>query len=183
MTDRPEQSTDIAPTIALLADDSQVNALAEQVADYQGLLAKYHLWITPNLMSPLRQKLGPEQALSAGAALSAGGDLEIAADILKGNVAAAIALADYAATPYLPQLSTLVRACHLSNTPLALNPATTPNCTAGDRHHGETVWQCPDPHRDGIGRGSTAPSNQGAGSHDPAAEGGGGWRNHRHDAD
>ncbi|MGD1907573.1 MAG: YegS/Rv2252/BmrU family lipid kinase [Leptolyngbyaceae cyanobacterium] len=126
MIDRPEHPTDIppAPSIALLADDSQVNALAEQVADYKGLLAKYHLRVTPNLVAPLRQRLGPHQALSACADLATGGDLEIAADILKGELAAAIALADYAATPSLPQLNTLVRACHLSNTPLALNPAT-----------------------------------------------------------
>ena len=118
MTDRP------APTIALLADDSQVALLAEQVTDYRGILAKYHLRVTPNLESVLRQKLGPEQSLSTCADLAAGGDLEIAADILAGNGVVAIALANYGAIPDLPLLSSLVRACHLSDTPLALNPAT-----------------------------------------------------------
>jgi YegS/Rv2252/BmrU family lipid kinase len=124
MPDRPEQSTNppTAPTLALVADDSQMITLAEQVADYRGILAKYHLRVTPNLVPVLKQKLGPEQSLSAGADLVAGGDLEIAADILAGKVVAAIALANYAKTPCL--LNPLVRACHLSNTPLALNPAT-----------------------------------------------------------
>lgn len=117
-TDRP------APTIALLADDSQVALLAEQVAAYQGILAKYHLRVTPNLGTVLPQKLGPEQSLSTCAELSAGGDLEISAAMLAGNVVAVIALTDYGVTPDLSLLSALVRAGHLSDTPLALNPAT-----------------------------------------------------------
>ncbi|NJN22373.1 MAG: YegS/Rv2252/BmrU family lipid kinase [Leptolyngbya sp. RL_3_1] len=124
MTDPAAASSNSAPVIALVADGSQAANLAEQVTGYQDILAKYHLRATSNLVAFLRQELGAAQAMSACGELSAGGDLEIAADILAGNVVAVIALANYGTNPQQPLLSSLVRACHLSDIPLALTAAT-----------------------------------------------------------
>ena len=55
----------------------------------------------------------------------AGGDVQIAAQVLEGNVAAVIFFVEpMDVHPHDPDIQTLLRICNIMNVPLATNPAT-----------------------------------------------------------
>ncbi|MEO1394621.1 MAG: methylglyoxal synthase [Cyanobacteria bacterium J06634_5] len=110
-------------TIALIAHDSQKDDLVAFVTEYAALLSRYQMVATEttgdrvNEATPLTV-----ETLLPGAM---GGDVQIAARVAEGQLAAVICLAD-SLNPdnYSTDVNTLLRVCHLHNVPLATNLAT-----------------------------------------------------------
>ena len=79
-------------TIALTAHDSQKDALVSFVEDYAELLSRYQIVATQTTGERLQQSTPLEiQVLLPGAM---GGDVQIAARVAEGEIAAVICLAD-----------------------------------------------------------------------------------------
>ena len=110
-------------TLALIAHDSQKDALVSFVEDYAELLSRYQIVATQTTGERLQQSTPLEiQVLLPGAM---GGDVQIAARVAEGEIAAVICLADSLNTDdYRADVSTLLRICHLHNIPIATNLAT-----------------------------------------------------------
>ena len=110
-------------TLALIAHDSQKEALISFVGDYSELLSRYQIIATKTTGDRLAQATSLEiQSLLPG---NMGGDVQIAARVAEGEVAAVICLADSLNTDnYRADVSTLLRICHLHDVPIATNLAT-----------------------------------------------------------
>lgn len=110
-------------TLALIAHDSQKDALVSFVRDYEALLARYQIVATKTTGDRLRQTTDLEiDSLLPGAM---GGDVQIAARVAEGAIAAVICLADSLNTDnYRADVSTLLRICQLHDVPIATNLAT-----------------------------------------------------------
>ncbi|MEO1619397.1 MAG: methylglyoxal synthase [Cyanobacteria bacterium J06632_3] len=110
-------------TIALTAHDSQKDELVEFVRTHAAMLSRYEAIATEKTGIALRQRTELiVETLLPGAM---GGDVQIAARVAEGQVAAVICLADSLNTDnYRADMSTLLRVCHLHNVPIATNLAT-----------------------------------------------------------
>ena len=110
-------------TIALIAHDSQKDTLANFVKEYEALLSRYTLVATEKTGDRLQQStdLSVDCVLSG----SMGGDIQIAARVAEGKIAAVICLADSLnADYYRVDLTPLLRVCQIHDVPLATNLAT-----------------------------------------------------------
>ncbi len=110
-------------TLALTAHDSQKESLISFVREYAALLARYQIVATKATAERLQQSSSLDvRSLLPGAI---GGDVQIAARVVEGEIGAVICLADSLnADSYHADVGTLIRICHLHNVPLAINLAT-----------------------------------------------------------
>lgn len=110
-------------TIAITAHDSQKDALVDFVEDYGALLSRYRIMATQTTGERLQQQTSLDVELLLPGDM--GGDVQIAARVAEGEIAAVICIADSLNTNnYRADVSTLLRICHLHNIPLATNLAT-----------------------------------------------------------
>ena len=113
----------MARTIALIAHDRQKEDLLAFVNFHLPVLSRYHLIATGNTGRQITANSNLEVEILAPGTL--GGDAQIAAEVVKGNVAAVIFLVDplYAQSQE-PELQLILRVCNLHNVLLATNLAT-----------------------------------------------------------
>ncbi|MGB7086213.1 MAG: methylglyoxal synthase [Phormidesmis sp.] len=110
-------------TLALTAHDSQKEDLVNFLNEYAELLSPYQIVATQQTGDRLNQatSLTVENLLPG----AMGGDIQIAARVAEGEIAAVICLADSLHTDnYNADVTSLLRICHLHNIPLATNLAT-----------------------------------------------------------
>lgn len=113
----------MAATVALIAHSSHRDDLATLIQQYQPVFARYRL-LAPELTgTTIATRTGLPVDLTL--AESKGGEIQIAAEVASGNVAAVIFLVD-ASTGQLQDLSvqTVAQICNFYNVPLATNLAT-----------------------------------------------------------
>ena len=110
-------------TIALIAHDSQKDDLVAFFDDYAGTLSRYEFVATQGTGAVLTQRT--EAVVSSVLPGSMGGDVQIAARVVEGEIAAVIFLSD-SLNPdvYGTHVSLLLRVCQLHNVPMATNLAT-----------------------------------------------------------
>jgi diacylglycerol kinase (ATP) len=112
------------PTLlALIAHDSQKDALVAFASEYAALLSRYQLIATATTGDRLLQNT----PLSVSTLLSGamGGDIQIAALVAENKIAAVIFLTDSLHTNNCTaDIGTMLRMCQLHNVPLATNLAT-----------------------------------------------------------
>lgn len=110
-------------TLALIAHDSQKEALVAFAQDHTKLLSRYQLIATETTGNYLNQNTGlTVECLSPG---DLGGDIQIAARVVEGEIAAVIFLTDSLyASHSITDVGTMVRVCQLHDVPLATNLAT-----------------------------------------------------------
>ncbi|MEO1389196.1 MAG: methylglyoxal synthase [Cyanobacteria bacterium J06634_6] len=110
-------------TLAFTAHDSQKDSLVRFVREYEALLSRYQVVATGTTGDRLQQ----ETALTVNSLLpgAMGGDVQIAARVAEGEIAAVVCLADSLNTDnYRADVNTLLRICQLHNVPIATNLAT-----------------------------------------------------------
>ncbi len=110
----------MANTIALIAHDSQKENLANFVQKHAPVFSRYRLIATKQTGQIVQKATGFDvEILMTG---SHGGDIQIAAEVVAGNVLAVFFLVDPAPlTPVVPGVETVLRSCQIHNTLLALN--------------------------------------------------------------
>jgi diacylglycerol kinase (ATP) len=109
--------------IALIAHDSKKDDMVAFVTQHRPVLAKYHLLATGTTGQRVNQ--ATELTVERMASGPLGGDTQIAAQVVAGNVAAVIFLVDpLYAQPHEPDIRALLRVCEVYNVPLATNLAT-----------------------------------------------------------
>ena len=109
--------------IALIAHDSKKDDMVAFVDRRRTFLARYHLLATGTTGQRVQQGTGlPVDRMASG---PLGGDTQIAAKVVEGEVAAVIFLLDpLYAQPHEPDIRALLRVCEVYNVPLATNLAT-----------------------------------------------------------
>ena len=108
--------------LALIAHDSKKSDLVELVRKYRPVLSNYHLVATDGTGRRIQEATGLAVERMASGGL--GGDLQIAARVVSGDVAGVIFLVDpIHAKPYEPEVQIFLRACDVHNVPLATNAA------------------------------------------------------------
>lgn len=113
----------MSATIALIAHDSQKDTMVAFARHHAPLLARYHLIAT----GTTGQRIQDATQLPIEAMLSGplGGDQQIGARLVNGDVVAVIFLIDpLYAQPHEPDIQALLRVCNVHNVPLATNLAT-----------------------------------------------------------
>ncbi|MEM1256149.1 MAG: methylglyoxal synthase [Cyanobacteria bacterium P01_H01_bin.21] len=109
--------------LALIAHDTKKNEMVTLATNYRHVLARYHLIATETtgqLIETVTEL--PVERLAAG---SQGGELQIAARVVAGDVAGVIFLLDpVSVNPNEPDIRALLRVCTLHNVVLATNMAT-----------------------------------------------------------
>ncbi|NJM97080.1 MAG: methylglyoxal synthase [Phormidesmis sp. RL_2_1] len=114
-------------TVALIAHDSQKNALVNFVNEYAKLLSRYQLIATATTGDRILQAIAPDSSLTLKKCLpgAMGGDIQIAALVAENQIAAVIFLTDSLSTNHCTaDVNTMLRMCQLHNVPLATNLAT-----------------------------------------------------------
>jgi len=115
--------SDRRKTIAIIAHDGKKADLLDFVQKNRKRLSKYHLIATRTTGTMVREKLGLEVRCYRSGPY--GGDAEIAARVVNGDVHAVIFITDpLDAHPHDPDIHTLLRVCNVHNVPLATNIAT-----------------------------------------------------------
>ncbi|MDM7951820.1 MAG: diacylglycerol kinase family protein [Cyanobium sp. CZS 25K] len=126
----------MAHALVLLASASRIEALLDWLDRQTLAIAGFPLLANAELAARLRSDPRTAQLpVVALEALAEGGDIQVAARVLAGDVALVVAFLDPQAPPGTPpdgQL--LVRACDLAAVPLALNPATAELALRGLSH-------------------------------------------------
>lgn len=110
-------------TVALIAHDSKKDDMVALVARHAVTLSRYRLIAT----GTTGQRIQQGTTLTIDRMLSGphGGDTQIAARVVSGEVAAVIFLLDpLYAQPHEPDIRALLRVCEVHNVPLATNVAT-----------------------------------------------------------
>ncbi|OAB59235.1 lipid kinase [Phormidium willei BDU 130791] len=110
-------------TLALIAHDARKEQLVSFAQDYRSILGRYHLIATGTTGRRIQEAtdLSVERMESGGM----GGDTQIAARVVDGDVVAVIFLIDpLYAQPHEPDIQALLRVCNVHNVPLATNLAT-----------------------------------------------------------
>lgn len=113
----------MAATVALLAHDRHRDALVALVQQYQPVLSRYRL-LAPEATG---NRINGATSLTAHLVLpeSMGGEVQIAAEVATGQVAAVIFLLDASTNPQQDvAVQTLTHICNLYNVPFATNLAT-----------------------------------------------------------
>lgn len=110
-------------TIALIAHDGKKDEMVEFATRYRERLASFELVATGSTGRIVAEATGlTVQSYLHG---PAGGDVQIAAKVLDGQVAAVFFFVEpMDVHPHDPDIRTLLRVCDITNTPLATNPAT-----------------------------------------------------------
>ncbi len=110
-------------TLALIAHDSQKDNLISFVSEYAAVLSRYQIIATETTGNRLLQSTDLQVTPLLPGAM--GGDIQIAARVAEGQIAAVICLADSLhGDHYHVDLTTLLRVCQLHNVPIATNLAT-----------------------------------------------------------
>lgn len=109
--------------LALIAHDTKKNDIVTLATNYRHALSRYNLIATENTGQLIQTVTGlPVERLAAGAR---GGELQIAARVVAGDVAGVIFLLDpVSVNPNEPDIRALLRVCTLHNVLLATNMAT-----------------------------------------------------------
>ena len=110
-------------TVALIAHDTKKAEMVALAKQYRTILSRYHLIATEGTGRRIAEGTGlPVECLASGLA---GGDLQIAARIVEGDVVGVVFLFDPSSKqPHEPDISNLLRVCGIHNVPLATNLAT-----------------------------------------------------------
>lgn len=110
-------------TLALIAHDSNKDQLVSFVVEYAALLARYQLIATKTTGDRINQDTPlTVQTLLPG---KLGGDIQIAAQVAEGQIAAVIFLTDSVNVNYCSaDISLMLRICQLHDVPLATNLST-----------------------------------------------------------
>ncbi|MGD1861567.1 MAG: methylglyoxal synthase [Leptolyngbyaceae cyanobacterium] len=109
--------------IALIAHDHKKDEMVAFANRHQVGLSRYHLIATGTTGQRVSEVTGLAVERMASGPL--GGDTQIAARVVTGDIAAVIFLADpLYAQPHEPDIQALVRVCEVYNVPLATNLAT-----------------------------------------------------------
>ena len=115
--------SDEAPAIALIAHDGKKADLVSFAHKNVDLLRRFRLVATGTTGQLLRDQLELDVHRYRSGPL--GGDVQIAARIVEGDVFAVIFFVDpLDKHPHEPDIQTLLRACNVHNVPLATNEAT-----------------------------------------------------------
>ncbi|PSB09873.1 methylglyoxal synthase [Pleurocapsa sp. CCALA 161] len=113
----------MARTIALIAHDAKKDEIVNFALSHQPLLSRYHLIATGITGKRIKDATKLEIEIMASGSL--GGDVQIAAKVVAGEVIAVIFLIDpLNAQPDEPDIQALLRICNLHLVPLATNLAT-----------------------------------------------------------
>ena len=113
----------MARTIALIAHDNQKDEIVDFAIQNKPLLSRYHLIATQNTGKRIQNAIELKvETVSPGAL---GGEVEIAAKVVAGEITAVIFLMDSSgARSHEPDVQTLLRVCNLHLVPLATNLGT-----------------------------------------------------------
>ena len=112
------------PTVALIAHDGKKDDMAIFVARHAEELRGFDLVATGTTASVIR-KAAPTLSVRAVNSGPRGGDVQIAAEVLSGEVHAVFFFVEpMESHPHDPDIKTLERICTLQDVPLALNFAT-----------------------------------------------------------
>lgn len=113
----------MARTIALIAHDKKKDEMVDFASRHQPLLSRYHLIATGTTGQRIQASTGLNvERMTSGAW---GGDTQIAAKVVAGEILAVIFLCDpLNAQPHEPKLQPLLRICNLHQVPLATNLGT-----------------------------------------------------------
>ena len=113
----------MARTIALIAHDDKKDTLVNFAIRHEPLLSRYHLIATGTTGNRVRETTSLEIELMASGSM--GGDAQIAARVVAGEVIAVIFLIDpLNAQPHEPDIQALLRICNVHLVPLATNLGT-----------------------------------------------------------
>lgn len=110
-------------TIALIAHDGKKDEMQVFAHSHREALRPFQLIGTGTTARILSEHVGlPVRGVLSG---PLGGDVQIAAEVLAGNVKAVIFFVEQMDVhPHDPDIQTLQRICNITNTPIATNPAT-----------------------------------------------------------
>src|SRR5688572_13860001 len=118
-------------TIALIAHDGKKDEMIAFAVRHREVLAKFSLIATGTTGGMVQENTGLEVHRYLSGPI--GGDVQIAARVVVGEVAAVLFFIDpLAKHPHDPDIQTLLRACVVHDVPLATNPATARLVIAGD---------------------------------------------------
>lgn len=113
----------MARTIALIAHDDKKDTLVNFAIRHEPLLSRYHLIATETTGKRIQEATALEIELMASGTV--GGDAQIAARVVAGEVIAVIFLSDpLNAQPHEPDIQSLLRICNVHLVPLATNLGT-----------------------------------------------------------
>ena len=113
----------MARTIALIAHDNKKNDMVDFAILHQPLLSRYHLIATGTTGKLIQEATKLKVELMASGPI--GGDAQIAAKVVAGEVIAVIFLIDpLNAKPHEPDIQALLRICNVHLVPLATNLGT-----------------------------------------------------------
>jgi methylglyoxal synthase len=111
------------PTLALIAHDGRKADLIAFAEKHVSLVRRFHLIATGTTGKLLQDRLDLDIERQLSGPL--GGDVQIAARIVEGEIYAVIFFVDpLDKHPHEPDIQTLLRACNVHNVPLATNAAT-----------------------------------------------------------
>jgi methylglyoxal synthase len=111
------------PTVALIAHDERKAVLRDLCRRHRDILARCRLIATGTSGRQVAEATGLR--VTCYLAGPDGGDVQIAARVVLGEVAAVIFLVDPSHPhPHEPDIQSLWRACNVHNVPLAINPST-----------------------------------------------------------
>ena len=121
----------VLKTIALIAHDGKKEEMIAFAQAHRERLEEFKLIATGTTGGLVQEKVGLEvQRMLSG---PIGGDVQIAGEVVSGEVAAVIFFVDNLAKhPHDPDIQTLLRLCNVHNVPLATNPATARLIIDGD---------------------------------------------------
>lgn len=110
-------------TIALIAHDGKKDEMVLFAQTHRDRLAPHDLIATGSTGRLVAEATGLQVRQYRHG--PAGGDVQIAAEVLRGEVAAVFFFVEpMEAHPHDPDIQTLLRICNIQNIPLASNPAT-----------------------------------------------------------
>ena len=113
----------MARTIALIAHDDKKDEIVDFAIRHQPLLSRYHLIATGTTGKLVREATNLNIERMASGPL--GGDAQIAAKVVEGEIIAVIFLIDpLNAQPHEPDIQALLRICNVHSVPLATNLGT-----------------------------------------------------------
>ncbi len=118
-------------TIALIAHDGKKVEMLDFALNNHEILGKYRIIATGTTGKILQEKAKLEVNRMLSGPI--GGDVQIAAEVIQGEVMAVIFFVDpLDKHPHDPDIQTLLRTCNVHNVPLATNPATAQLIIGGD---------------------------------------------------
>jgi len=118
-------------TLALIAHDGKKDEMVAFAVRHRDRLSRSRLIATGTTGGLVQQATGlVVECMNSG---PVGGDVQIAAEVVTGKVAAVFFFVDMLSPhPHDPDIQTLMRMCNIHNVPLASNPATAELIIGGD---------------------------------------------------